>query len=339
MNREHDLRKSSGFAPVYRNLSEHPLWLGEPFTRGQAWVDLLMLVNYKDSKIMIDGAMVEVKKGQHITSVAKLAERWGWSRTKVMSYFNLLKTEQMMDWESDNKKTVITLTNYGFWNSDISEMNTDQQIDGTVVDIKKTSEKHQKNIKKTSEKHQKDTNNKDNKDNKDKKENKRPIVHSQISLLTDRERQEEKEREKAEEKKKRVAAEKRKEKQQEKKEQEEKFSKFWEAYPRKEGRKVAAQRWEKIKPDDALFDQIMEAIERQKKTTWKDKEVKFIPHPSTWLNQERWTDQVSTSKPQASGKQLRHGDAVKQDSEYETKSSRELDELVRRMQRANTDKR
>lgn len=328
MNREHDLRKSSGFAPVYRSLSEHPLWLGEPFTRGQAWVDLLMLVNYKDSRIMIDGAMVEVKKGQHITSVAKLAERWGWSRTKVMSYFNLLKTEQMMDWESDNKKTVITLTNYGFWNSDISERNTGQQADGTVVDIKKTSKKHQK-----------DTNNKDNKDNNDKKENKRPIVHSQISLLTDRERQEEKEREKAEEEKKRVAAEKRKEKQQEKKEQEEKFSKFWEAYPRKEGRKVAAQRWEKIKPDDALFDQIMEAIERQKKATWKDKEVKFIPHPSTWLNQERWTDQIATSKPQASGKQLRHGDAVKQDCEYETKSSRELDELVRRMQRTTTDTR
>ena len=54
MNREHDLRKSSGFAPVYRSLSEHPLWLGEPFTRGQAWVDLLMLVNYKDSRIMIE---------------------------------------------------------------------------------------------------------------------------------------------------------------------------------------------------------------------------------------------------------------------------------------------
>lgn len=318
MNREHDLKKSNGFAPVYRSLSDHPLWLGEPFTRGQAWVDLLMLVNYKDSRIMIDGAMVDVKKGQHVTSVAKLAERWGWSRTKVMSYFELLKAEQMMDWKSDNKKTVITLTNYDFWNSDDLEENANQQVNGTVVDIRKTSERHQK-----------DTNNKDNKDNNDKKDKKISIVHSQTSLLTDLEKQVE------EEEKKRAAAEKRKqEKKQEEKEQEEKFARFWEVYPRRAGKKTAVQSWRKIKPDDILFEQILNAVEQQKKTIWKDKELQFVPHPSTWLNQERWTDQVTVSKPRTSGKQLRHGDVVKQDADYETKSSRELEELVRKMQRA-----
>jgi len=69
------------------------------------------------------------------------------------------------------------------------------------------------------------------------------------------------------------------------------FEKFWEVYPRKIGKKPAKLAWEKIKPDDGLLEKILLAVEKQKQTKqWQQKH--FIPYPSTWLNQERWKDEV-----------------------------------------------
>ena len=69
------------------------------------------------------------------------------------------------------------------------------------------------------------------------------------------------------------------------------FEQFWEAYPRKVGKKTAKILWEKINFDDGLLEKILLAVEKQKKSKqWEQKQ--FIPHPSTWLKQERWKDEV-----------------------------------------------
>ena len=69
------------------------------------------------------------------------------------------------------------------------------------------------------------------------------------------------------------------------------FNKFWEVYPHKVGKKPAKKAWGKIKPDDGLVENILSAVKKQKqKKQWQHKQ--FIPYPSTWLNQERWKDEV-----------------------------------------------
>lgn len=67
------------------------------------------------------------------------------------------------------------------------------------------------------------------------------------------------------------------------------FDAFWSVYPRKVGKHKAQQAFEKLNVDDALMDTILKAVEMQKKT-WSDPQ--FIPHPTTWLNQHRWEDEV-----------------------------------------------
>ena len=67
------------------------------------------------------------------------------------------------------------------------------------------------------------------------------------------------------------------------------FDKYWEQYPKKVGKANAKKSFTKINPDDELFNKIMASLEHQK-TTWT--ELKFIPHASTWLNGERWNDEV-----------------------------------------------
>ena len=66
------------------------------------------------------------------------------------------------------------------------------------------------------------------------------------------------------------------------------FETFWKCYPRHIAKPVARKSFLKIKPDLALLEKMLSAIEFQKKN-WDD--PKYIPHPSTWLNQERWNDE------------------------------------------------
>lgn len=76
------------------------------------------------------------------------------------------------------------------------------------------------------------------------------------------------------------------------------FEQFYQAYPRKVGKKNALKSWTRIKVTPELFTKIMTALEIVKKTNqWQD--IQYVPHPATWLNQERWEDEVETprSKP------------------------------------------
>jgi len=80
---------------------------------------------------------------------------------------------------------------------------------------------------------------------------------------------------------------------------EKRFAEFWAAYPLKVGKKAAVKAWGKITPDAALHEQILSAVEQQKQgDQWKRDNGQYIPHPTTWLNQGRWDDEVT---PKGSG--------------------------------------
>jgi hypothetical protein len=73
------------------------------------------------------------------------------------------------------------------------------------------------------------------------------------------------------------------------------FDIFWEAYPRKVGKGAARKAWAKLSCPEAgdFMPRMLAAIEAQKKTEqWMADKGKFIPHPSTWLNREGWSDDI-----------------------------------------------
>lgn len=73
------------------------------------------------------------------------------------------------------------------------------------------------------------------------------------------------------------------------------FARFWESYPRKEAKQTAKKAFEKLNPDEALLQTMLEAIERSKGTAqWREENGRFIPHPATWINQRRWEDEGGT---------------------------------------------
>ena len=127
----------SGWMKVYRSLTDHWLWEDRPFSKGQAWIDLLLLVNHTSKKILIDGALQEVERGQTITSVRKLCERWGWSNTKVRRFLKMLEADGMVKVKSDSKKTVINVVNYRFYQDSENDSETTARRQWNVTETHK----------------------------------------------------------------------------------------------------------------------------------------------------------------------------------------------------------
>ena len=69
------------------------------------------------------------------------------------------------------------------------------------------------------------------------------------------------------------------------------FENFWSQYPRKIGKLTAKRSWEKLSLDNQQ--KALEAIvEHRKYWVAKGTDWEFIPHASTWLNQERFEDEL-----------------------------------------------
>jgi len=120
-----------GYIKLHREIQDCWIWKDERFTRGQAWVDLLLLANHKDVKIAIGENIEIVKRGQFVTSIAKLSDRWKWSFNTTKKFLNLLENDNMLTRKSDNSKTLITIVNYGIYQADEREKteNLDRPID------------------------------------------------------------------------------------------------------------------------------------------------------------------------------------------------------------------
>ena len=70
------------------------------------------------------------------------------------------------------------------------------------------------------------------------------------------------------------------------------FDIFWNKYPKKVSKAKAKTAFFKIKLDDVVFSNILNSLEKFKKTPdWKKDKGQYIPYPASWLNQKRWEDE------------------------------------------------
>lgn len=77
-------------------------------------------------------------------------------------------------------------------------------------------------------------------------------------------------------------------------EAEERFAQFWSKYPKKVQRKDALKAWTKLKPSADLFAKIMTALGNQVAShDWIKENGRYIPNGATWINGERWLDEVN----------------------------------------------
>lgn len=77
---------------------------------------------------------------------------------------------------------------------------------------------------------------------------------------------------------------------------EEGFPEFWATYPRRTAKAAAEKAWAKAKPDATLQAVILKALSIQGSTpAWIKDEGAYVPHAATWLNGQRWLDEVGAT--------------------------------------------
>ncbi|MCF8009018.1 MAG: hypothetical protein K9K32_04570 [Halanaerobiales bacterium] len=145
---------NNGWISLHRKIQNHWIWDNEEkFDKRSAWVDILLMVNHEKRKVNLGNELLTVESGERITSERKLAKRWNWSRTKVRNFLDLLKKDNMIEFNKiPQKRTRLKVLNYSDY------QNIKNQI--------KTSKKPEEDHKRTSKEPQKDLNNNDNNDNK-----------------------------------------------------------------------------------------------------------------------------------------------------------------------------
>lgn len=133
--------KNKGWVRLHRKIEDNPLWFMEPFTRAQAWIDLFLMANHKDAKVLIKGMYIDIKRGQIAWSEVTMSRRWQWSRNKVRRFLKYLETEQQIEQQKSNVTTIITIPRYDEYNGE-AEQRTIQQKDS-----RRNTNNNEKNVK------------------------------------------------------------------------------------------------------------------------------------------------------------------------------------------------
>jgi hypothetical protein len=111
------MSNDKGWISIHRKITENWLWKDKPFSRAHAWIDMLIMANHTDNKFFLGPEIIEVKRGQILSSIRKLADRWGWSRMKATRFIDVLQHDQMLIKYCDNHKTILTICNYDSYQS------------------------------------------------------------------------------------------------------------------------------------------------------------------------------------------------------------------------------
>ncbi len=114
-----------GWISIHRKIQQSDIWLDkEPFDKRSAWIDLIMMANHEDKQILFNGKFIEVKRGEKITSLKQLSERWRWSTGKVKRFLNLLESGSMIELKTKRRYTSYKVVNYNVYqNEDIDKRN------------------------------------------------------------------------------------------------------------------------------------------------------------------------------------------------------------------------
>lgn len=126
--------ENTGWISLHRKLVGSKLWLKQKFTKGQAWVDLLMLASFKETEIMIGYKTIKLSPGQIFTSQKKLSKRWKWGIASVHRFLIWMTSEKVLEWKAETINgggyTVITILNW----SEYQNVETQRKASGKLAE-------------------------------------------------------------------------------------------------------------------------------------------------------------------------------------------------------------
>ena len=125
-----------GWVKIHRSIMDSGVYSDN--TRFKAWVDLILRANHEDKEWFDHGHLVQIRKGQVITSTRKLAEAWNCNRETVDTILKqFVKMGMIERYSQPGKYTLITIVKYGFYQGKgnhhpATDPDTDQATDPDI---------------------------------------------------------------------------------------------------------------------------------------------------------------------------------------------------------------
>ena len=142
----------SGWIKIHRCITDHWIYTEKrSFSKFEAWLDILVTVNFADADVIIKGKIYKVKRGQSILSMDSWANRWNWNKSKVRRFFALLEKDKMIVVKSDNKTTQLTVCNYESYQEKRHTDETQKKRDRHATDTQPTPIKEEEEQKEQKE--------------------------------------------------------------------------------------------------------------------------------------------------------------------------------------------
>jgi hypothetical protein len=144
----------SGWIKLHRCITNHWLYTeNRVYSKYEAWMDILLNVNFASAKVLIKGKLYDVKRGQSILSMESWGKRWNWDKSKVRRFMDLLQKDSMIVLKTDNTTTHLTVCNFESY-QDIRhanetqmthKQNTDEFQTNTIKEEKENKEEKELN--------------------------------------------------------------------------------------------------------------------------------------------------------------------------------------------------
>jgi len=106
---------AKGYVKIHRELMDDPLWTSEKYTRGQAWLHLIMLANSNPGYVRKRGTRINLSRGSVGYSIKELSRIFNWSESKTRRFRDELESDGKITFDKTNVSCTITLMNYDFW--------------------------------------------------------------------------------------------------------------------------------------------------------------------------------------------------------------------------------
>lgn len=263
------MEDNTGWIKIHRKITKWE-WYDDGNTF-RLFLHLLITANYESKK----WHGITVNRGELITSIRNLAKTLKLSEQKIKTAINKLKSTHEITNKSTNKYTIVTICNYDSYQSLENQNNTQNntQNNNQITNEQQTNNKQITTTKEYKEKR------------KESKISKELLRKNNIAVL----KNEKNTSNSLLENDKIITT---------KKITPKLFNDFWELYPKKIDKGKCLTLWTRIctRQDNVpTWSEIKKAIHYQKQSErWQN--AKFIPHPSTWLNQCRWLDDPAEMK-------------------------------------------
>lgn len=260
----------AGYIRLYRGTMEHEAFSREPYTQREAWLWLLEHAAWRAGAQPAGRVSVRVLRGQLAAPVRYLSKAWQWPTGNVVRFLEHLERHEMIRSAVDpaSRVTVVTVTNYDAYQGDDGdgERNANRNAEcGRKAGVSEEWRNANRNAPGTQ-------------------------IGTPIGTLKAAEN-------------KAVPADcgtlfgtqsGTKKKEDKKKDSIDHFEQWWAEVPRKVGKGQARQTFKAALRKAGSLDVLIDGIRRYAASV-QGKDAQYIAHPTTWLNGERWADDLPGS--------------------------------------------